>query len=105
MTSVAFCASALVRGTLSSRTMSCAEPEWEPASALMGGPDGLDHVRAFVTAAPRWLRPGGSLVLEIGWRQGEAVSTMLDAAGLLDVRIEQDLSGRDRIAVARRAGA
>ena len=38
----------------------------EPASALTGGPDGLDVVGRIVEEAPRWLAPEGALVVEVG---------------------------------------
>lgn len=75
---------------------------WEPAEALFAGGDGLDDIRVLVAGAPERLRPGGSLVLEIGADQGRAVSELLHLAGLVDVEIRPDLAGRDRIAVARR---
>jgi release factor glutamine methyltransferase len=76
--------------------------EWEPPAALYAGTDGLADIRAIAATAPRWLRPGGSLVLEIGHRQGPAVAEILAAAGLVHVEIRQDLAGLDRIAVAER---
>jgi release factor glutamine methyltransferase len=76
--------------------------EWEPTSALFAGDDGLDDVRRIVAGAPRWLAPGGWLVLEIGHRQGEPVASLLRAAGVVDVEVRPDLAGRDRIALARR---
>lgn len=76
--------------------------EWEPPSALFAGPDGLADVRSIVADAPGWLQPGGWLVLEIGHRQGPAVAELLEAAGLADVEIRQDLAGLDRIALGRR---
>src|SRR5438874_9955063 len=39
--------------------------EGEPDAALDGGPDGLDWVRRVAAAAPRWLRPGASLFVEV----------------------------------------
>jgi methylase of polypeptide subunit release factors len=42
-------------------------------------------------------------LLEIGHRQGSAVEALLLGAGLREVTIEQDLTGRDRFAVARRS--
>ena len=75
--------------------------EWEPAEALFAGPDGLDAVTSIVGAAPRWIRPGGWLVLEIGAEQGPAVSALLDTAGYESVEVRPDLAGRDRVAVAR----
>jgi release factor glutamine methyltransferase len=76
--------------------------EWEPASALFAGADGLDDIRILAAGAPDRLRPGGALVLEIGADQGRAVDVVLRGAGLVDVEIRTDLSGRDRIALARR---
>ena len=76
--------------------------DWEPASALFAGADGLDDIRTLVTGAPRWLRPGGSLVLEIGADQGRAVEEVFVRSGLVEIEVRPDLSGRDRIAIARR---
>lgn len=76
--------------------------DWEPASALLSGEDGLDDIRVLAAGAADRLRPGGSLVLEIGADQGVEVERLLRAAGLVDVEIHPDLTGRDRIAVARR---
>jgi release factor glutamine methyltransferase len=76
--------------------------EWEPASALFAGDDGLDDIRVLAAGAPDRLRPGGALVLEIGADQGRAVDDVLREAGLVDVEIRRDLSNRDRIALARR---
>ena len=75
---------------------------YEPARALFAGPDGLDAIRAIVATAPARLRPGGSLVLEIGFDQGAAVAHLMHAAGLIDVEIRPDADGHDRIAIGRR---
>ena len=76
--------------------------EWEPAGALFAGADGLDDIRLLAAGAPDRLRPGGALVLEIGADQGRTVADVLRRSGLVDVEIRQDLSDRDRVAVARR---
>ena len=75
--------------------------EWEPHDALFAGADGLDAMRAIVDAAPRHVRSGGWLVLEIGADQGAAVAQLLRAGGYVDVAIRPDLAGRDRVAVGR----
>lgn len=47
--------------------------DFEPAAALFGGGDGLDHVRALVDRAGDWLVPGGRLLVEMSRGQlGEA---------------------------------
>lgn len=77
--------------------------EWEPASALFAGADGLDDIRILAAGAPDRLRPGGALVLEIGADQGRAVDHLLRGAGLVDVEIRKDLNDHDRVAIARRS--
>ncbi|MGZ4763770.1 MAG: peptide chain release factor N(5)-glutamine methyltransferase [Ilumatobacteraceae bacterium] len=79
--------------------------EWEPAAALFAGADGLDAIRRLVADSPAWLRPGGWLVIEIGSTHGSRVDALLRAAGFDDVSITADLTGRDRVAVARRRSA
>jgi release factor glutamine methyltransferase len=74
---------------------------WEPPTALFAGPDGLDAVRAIVVDAPRWIRPGGWLVLEIGADHAHRVTDLLGAAGYEAIEVRPDLAGRDRVAVAR----
>lgn len=76
--------------------------DWEPASALFAGADGLDDIRHLVEASFERLVPGGWLVVEIGATQRRAVRELLDCRGYADVEIRRDLAGRDRIAIARR---
>lgn len=76
--------------------------DWEPREALVAGPDGLDDLRRIVAEAPRWLAPGGVLVVEIGETQGAAVVELAMVAGLVDATVHPDLAGRDRAVVARR---
>ncbi len=76
--------------------------DWEPAVALFAGTDGLDEIRHLVAEAPRWLRPGGWLVIEIGSAHGRDVAELLRVAGFDDIEITRDSGGHDRVAVARR---
>ena len=73
-----------------------AEVRADPLEALVGGPE---VIAAIADGARALLRPGGALVLEIGETQGTEVRGIL-AARFSDVRIERDLVGRDRVAVA-----
>lgn len=79
------------------------EPEvkCEPVLALDGGKDGLDAIRAIVAMAPKLLKPGGYIALEIETRQGAAVSKLLLAAGFQGVNIKKDAQGHDRFAIGR----
>ena len=76
--------------------------DWEPASALLSGADGLDDLRVLVASAPAWLAPGGALVVELDPAQAATVAELMTAASLVDVAIRQDLTGRDRVVEGRR---
>ncbi|MFH9392185.1 putative protein N(5)-glutamine methyltransferase [Streptomyces sp. NPDC017556] len=54
----------------------------EPRVALDGGGDGLDLMRRVAAEAPRWLAPGGSLLVEASERQRDTAGDILRAAGL-----------------------
>ena len=71
---------------------------FEPRLALDGGPDGLGKIHRLCLQAGDKLHPGGHLLLEIGERQGGAVTTFLH--GLFPsarVEVSPDLSGIDRV--------
>lgn len=55
----------------------------EPAMALDGGDDGLQVLQRVITDAPRWLAPGGHLLVEAGAEQAPLVAGMALRAGLL----------------------
>ena len=76
----------------------------EPAPALSSGRDGLDAIRVIASAAPAHLVPGGWLMLEHGWDQGEAVRGILVAAGFAEVMTDRDLEDRDRVTSGRWPG-
>ena len=75
----------------------------EPETALRGGEDGLRFYRCLAEGWQTALKPGGFLVLEIGWKQREAVTELLRSFGWLDIRCVKDLGGNDRCVAARRA--
>ncbi|MEU6429164.1 peptide chain release factor N(5)-glutamine methyltransferase [Microbispora sp. NPDC046973] len=77
--------------------------DYDPSRALYGsGEDGLDEVRAVERTARRLLRPGGFAVVEHADQQGNAVYWLFaEENGWRDVRLRQDLTGRDRFVTAR----
>lgn len=75
---------------------------FEPRGALASGPDGLDAIRAITAGVPAHLAPGGWLLVEHGFEQGEAVRALFTAAGLEQVATERDLEQRDRVTLGRR---
>lgn len=74
--------------------------DWEPATALTPGGDGLSAYRAIAQGAGARLMPGGRLLLEIGPTQGAAVVALLAAQGFESLRVLPDLDGRDRVVAA-----
>lgn len=75
--------------------------DYEPETALFGGDDGLDVIRALVVEAAEALRPGGALIMEIG--AGQGVVALLRAARLfVDIHVQKDLQRIPRVVVARR---
>ncbi len=74
----------------------------EPLVALDGGPDGLQVLRRLVRAAARLLRPGGSLLAELGGEQDRALAPALHAAGFDAVTSHHDGDGDLRGVEARR---
>ena len=65
----------------------------EPAMALDGGADGLDFYRLLTAHYRDALRPGGWLVLEIGYAQAEAVLELGKAAGWQAGTCRKDADG------------
>jgi release factor glutamine methyltransferase len=74
------------------------EVKAEPYEALLGGTEFHERL---AQEAPRWLRPGGWLVVEIGAAQGREVRDLLERA-LERVEVLPDLAGRDRVVRGRR---
>ncbi len=73
----------------------------EPHLALFAEDQGLALLHRIATEAPRFLIPGGWLICEIGWRQGEAAIGLFAAAGFESIRVEKDHSGHDRVVIGR----
>jgi release factor glutamine methyltransferase len=75
--------------------------EYDPATALWGGADGMDAVKVVEQAARRLLRPGGIVAVEHGAPQGAAVYWLFaEERGWRDTRNHRDLAGRDRFVTA-----
>lgn len=69
--------------------------DYEPASALFAGEDGLEDYRCLMPQFARFMEPGAIVALEIGAAQAEVVSALALEAGL-SARCFQDLAGRNR---------
>ncbi len=70
---------------------------FEPANALVAAADGLAALRSIITTAPGYLNPGGSLVVEHGYHQGNAVRSLFQRQGFREITTRRDLAGEERI--------
>jgi release factor glutamine methyltransferase len=77
--------------------------DFEPFDALDGHEDGLFFYRKIIAESEQYLNSEGSLYLEIGYDQGEAVKEILTKEGFSDILIKKDLSGHDRVVIARKS--
>jgi release factor glutamine methyltransferase len=87
-------------------TSEALEPEvrdYEPATALYAGPDGLALYRRLIPEAFAHLEPDGHLLLEIGHGQREALHLLLAQAGFKDIHFVDDLQGIPRVAIAQKS--
>ncbi len=76
--------------------------DWEPATALDGGEDGLLYARAIVAQSADHLVPRGLLALEIGTGQADDVASLCEQYLGHDVEIIGDLAGIERVVVCQR---
>lgn len=72
--------------------------DFEPASALFAGKEGLDDYRVIIPQLGKLLSPGGVAIFEIGHLQAGQVSRIAHESGF-GVEVRQDLGGRDRVLV------
>lgn len=74
---------------------------FEPRLAVDGGADGLGAYRSIAGVAPRLVTAGGLALLEAGQGQAVVIQSLLSAAGFHALPSRKDLSGIDRIVVAK----
>ncbi len=75
----------------------------EPQMALDGGSDGLMFYRAIAESWTKFLHQGGYLCVEVGIGQALAVADIFKAAGLDNIEVIRDLSGIDRVVIAKKS--
>ncbi|TAG06321.1 MAG: peptide chain release factor N(5)-glutamine methyltransferase [Betaproteobacteria bacterium] len=75
---------------------------FEPAIALADSVDGLQSYRELANGAMKHLNPGGWLIVEHGYDQGESVPALFRDAGFVDVEMKRDLADLPRVTQARK---
>ena len=73
----------------------------DPMGALDGGADGLDFYRLITSQALEHLNDDGYIIFEIGYDQGEAVTSLLES-DFEDIEVLKDLAGNDRVVIAKK---
>jgi len=74
---------------------------FEPHDALVSGQDGLDAIRKITHQSPRYLKPGGFLILEHGSEQAKAVREIFTEYGFINPNTYNDLAGLPRVCLAQ----
>ena len=77
---------------------------FEPRRALVADRGGMGDIGRITAAAPAYLEPGGWLMLEHGYQQGEACRALFDGRGYVEIEGIADLAGRLRVTIARWPG-
>lgn len=73
----------------------------EPQHALTPGSSGLEAIATIIAQAPRYLEPGGEIVLEHGYDQQAAVRDLLAASDFVDIECHLDLNDLPRCTTAK----
>ena len=77
--------------------------KYEPEGSLFSGKDGLEDIEKLIKAVPQVLRKEAWFICEIGWNQGKQAIQMTRDTGMYKcAEIRKDLSGKDRVLMAKR---
>lgn len=76
--------------------------EHEPMSALDGSEDGLFFYKKIIKESKTYVTDDSSLLFEIGYNQGKAVSLLMEEAGYKEVTVIKDYAGLDRVVIGKR---
>lgn len=81
------------------RTLEPDVRDYEPAQALLGGPEGLDVIARLLSQLPDHCNHDAFVVLEIGYNQGAAVLTMVETLlpQATQIELHRDYQGHDRV--------
>ncbi|EMH0684086.1 peptide chain release factor N(5)-glutamine methyltransferase [Klebsiella aerogenes] len=74
---------------------------FEPRTALVAADQGLADLAHIIREGRQYLLPGGFMLLEHGWKQGEAVRALFNEAGYLDVETCRDYGDNERLTLGR----
>jgi len=75
--------------------------DFDPREALVAGETGREAIEVILEGAPAWLSRDGAAVVELAPHQVAAAVAFAGACGAVGTQVRRDLSGRDRVLVAR----
>ena len=78
--------------------------DYEPRSAIVSGPTGLEAIERLIAGAPHRLGAGGVFVCELAPYQGDVATELARAAGFAEAFVRRDLTDRERVLVSRLVG-
>jgi release factor glutamine methyltransferase len=78
--------------------------DFEPSTALTDGNDGMKFYTHIVKIVPGVIKPGGGIILEVGFGQAEIVAQELRKSGLTEILITRDLQDVPRVVSGRWMG-
>jgi release factor glutamine methyltransferase len=78
--------------------------EHEPEIALYGGEEGYELYGDLIAQAAQHLKPGGILVLELGYNSLPAVQPLFESRNWMNVGVTNDLTGIPRVIAAEKSG-
>lgn len=81
--------------------LSQGDVRYEPNSALIAAQQGFADLDHIIEQAPEYLKPGGWLLLEHGWTQGEQVRALFKQRGFELIATHQDYGGNERVTLGR----
>tara|TARA_B100000959_G_scaffold269571_1_gene315490 strand:+ start:871 stop:1746 length:876 start_codon:yes stop_codon:yes gene_type:complete len=91
---------------VSKKMMEELQPEielYEPMLAVFGGEDGFDYYRRIIPEAAEYLKPGGHLILEIGYGQEDGTVSLIEEATVYkEIEVKKDFAEIDRVVKAQR---
>ena len=87
-------------GTLEVADLPVDVRDWEPALALLSGPDGTNALEHLIQGSPRWLAEDGVLILEMAPAQTPWAKELAESTGFVGARIVEDHAGKPRALVA-----
>ena len=74
----------------------------EPHEALFGGEDGLDFYRTISERYKPFLKSGGYIFFEVGYKQSADVADILEKNGYTNIKIKKDYNNTERVVFARK---